>query len=158
MINRIIEFIDKSGADKSLEKNIEIERYSSSIEGREDQIKSAFLASLKTLKDLLISTKKALSEGFATYSLGTYKFDLSKNSIFISIPDPRSIKTKGIAEICGIKIQDFDLWSSNLTMFANIVCTLNKDGSLTIKSYVPNMRFNSQFTISTPDLAPALKK
>ena len=91
------------------------------------------------------------------------KFDLSKKSIFINAPDPRSLRTKKVGELFGTEIQDFDLWSSNITtMLFNVVLTLNNDGSLTIKCYTKKFtdplsgkiidNVNCQTTI------PALKK
>ena len=79
--------------------------------------------------------------GLSGYSVGILKFDLSKNSIFIGIPNSTSS-------------------SSNITMLGNAVLTLNNDDSLTIKFYFKKFtdlrsdksmdNVNYQITISDP--------
>ena len=186
LIDRIIEFIDNSGAidiynsivakkkdlginliskptesqaelkksineilmeKKDLISNIKIDNFkiddcpiSLKTEEEQNNMKFTQFISLADLKDSLNDQKNNfLNSGLSNYSTGMLKFDLSKNSIFIGIPD---------------------LTSSNITMLGNLILTLNNDGSLTVHSHLKKFtdlisgkvldNFSLQFTIPAP--------
>ena len=134
---------------KDLISNIEIDNFkigncSISLGNEEEQNNMKFnqFISLVNLRNSLNDQKNNfLNSGLSNYSTGILKFDLSKNSIFIGIPN---------------------LTSSNITMLGNTVLTLNNDGSLTVHSHFKKFidpisgkvldNFSLQFTI--PALAP----
>ena len=134
---------------KDLISNIKIDNFkigncSISLENEEEQnkLKLSFLPQLKEIRNQLDGFKSSLSiMGLSGYSVGILKFDLSKNSIFIGIPNSTSS-------------------SSNITMLGNAVLTLNNDDSLTIKFYFKKFtdlrsdksmdNVNYQITISDP--------
>ena len=189
LINRIIEFIDNSGAidiynsieakkkeldinllskptesqiaelkksineilmeNEDLISNIKIDNFkigncSISLGKEEEQNNMKFteFISLAYLRNSLNDQKNnLLNSGLSDYSTGMLKFDLSKNSIFISIPNSTSS-------------------SSNITMLGNAVLTLNNDGSLTVHSHLKKFtnpingkvldNFSLQLTIPAP--------
>ena len=122
--------------------NFKIDNCSISLGNEEEELKLSFLPQLEEIRNRLDGFKSSLSiMGLSGYSMGILKFDLSKNSIFIGIPNPNPT-------------------SSNITMLGNAVLTLNNDGSLTIKCYSKKFtdpcsdksmdNVNYQITISAP--------
>jgi hypothetical protein len=149
--------------NKDLISNIKIDDCPISLKTEEEQnnVKFTQFISLANFKKSLNDYKNnLLNSGLSDYSTGILKFDLSKKSIFINIPDPSSLRTKKVGELLGSEIRDFDLWSSNITMLGNVVLTLNNDGSLTVHSHLKKFtnpitgkvldNFSVQLTIPAP--------
>ena len=149
--------------NKDLISNIKIDDCPISLKTEEEQnnVKFTQFISLANFKKSLNDYKNnLLNSGLSDYSTGMLKFDLSKKSIFINIPDPSSLRTKKVGELFGSEIRDFDLWSSNITMLGNVVLTLNNDGSLTVHSHLKKFtnpitgkvldNFSFQLTIPAP--------